>query len=122
MKTNRCTKLDPIYHRFCHIVERCENPKRKDYRYYGAKGVRVSEEWRYNFSMFKEWFCQKFEEFLAQHNGEFYSPSEMAVDRIDSKGPYSPSNCRLLTRSENSRIAQKARWAKIKEAKNANRN
>lgn len=109
-----------IYNRWCHMKERCNNPKRKDYKNYGGKGVMVDPEWDLWYECFESWFNNAYKRYLEEH--DYIHPSNLAIDRINPDGPYSPYNCRLITRSENASIANRARWAKYKEAKNANRN
>lgn len=73
--------------------QRCYNPKDAHYRWYGAKGITICEEWRTGEKgeeAFVEWAVQ---------NG--YMPT-LTIDRIDSNGNYEPSNCRWVSKSENS--------------------
>lgn len=70
---------------------RCNNPKRKDYSYYGGKGIRVCEEWTNSYLLFKDW---------ALSNG--YA-EDLTLDRIQSDKDYSPDNCRWVNRQEQSR-------------------
>lgn len=37
----------PLYNRWWNMLNRCYNPKSSRYHLYGAKGVRVCEEWKY---------------------------------------------------------------------------
>lgn len=64
---------------------RCNKPNCSGYHKYGAKGIRVCEEWNKSFEPFMDW---------ALSNG--YS-DELTLDRINSAGNYEPSNCRWVT-------------------------
>ena len=67
--------------------KRCNCPYRKEYKNYGAKGIRVCEEWD-EYPRFREW---------ATENG--YT-DDLTIDRIDHSKDYSPQNCRWTTRKE----------------------
>ena len=69
------------------MKQRCSNPKAISYKYYGAKGVSVCEEWQI-FTNFCDW---------ALANG--YSEN-LTIDRVDENGHYEPSNCRWATNKE----------------------
>lgn len=79
----------PLYPIWGSMKQRCYNKLHKSYQYYGAKGISVCDEWRYNVKLFIEW-C------LA--NGW---KKELQIDRIDNNKGYSPNNCQFLTPSEN---------------------
>lgn len=72
------------------LKQRCGNPNNKDYRYYGARGVMVCEEWQ-SFRDFEAW---------ALDNG--YQEG-LTIDRIDGNGNYSPNNCQWISQKENCR-------------------
>lgn len=76
---------------FDNIVQRCYNPNNKSYRWYGAKGVGICEEWINNPKSFEEW---------ALHNG--YNDG-LTIDRINENEDYSPNNCRWVSNVENAK-------------------
>lgn len=67
------------------MQSRCFNPKVKEYRYYGARGIIVCDRWR------------DFRNFLADM-GEI--PSGLSIDRINNDGNYEPGNCKWSTAKE----------------------
>ena len=81
------TRLYRIYN---DMKDRCNRVTRKDYKYYGGKGITVCKEWLNSFETFKEW---------AINNG--YT-QELTIDRIDNAKGYCPTNCRWSTRKEQS--------------------
>lgn len=74
---------------------RCSDPARKDYRIYGGRGISVCADWEDSYERFRKW---------ALAAG--YQKS-LTIDRIDPDGNYEPSNCRWITRSDNSRRARR---------------
>lgn len=83
------------------IVKRCENPKCQNYKWYGAKGITVCDEWRLKPESFCTW---------ALANG--YKKG-LHIDRIDNKGNYEPSNCRFVTAWENTKSGRR-KWSNNK--------
>jgi hypothetical protein len=69
------------------MKQRCYNPKRKDYRWYGAVGVTVCQEWRDSFIAFYE------------HVGPKPSPKH-TIDRIDVFRGYEPGNVRWVLQAQ----------------------
>lgn len=81
-------KLRPVWRG---MKARCYNPKALKYRYYGARGIMVCEEWKSSYRAFYEW---------AMNNG--YADG-LTLDRIDVNGNYEPDNCRWVTIAEQNR-------------------
>lgn len=69
------------------MVARCRNEGSTDFKWYGAKGVSVCNEWL-SFDAFRDW---------ALSNG--YAEN-LTLDRVNVYGNYEPSNCRWATVSE----------------------
>lgn len=70
----------PEYKAWLHAKARCENPKDKKYKHYGARGIKMCEEWRNDFAAF------------YAHIG--VRPPGMTLDRIEVNGHYEPGNVR----------------------------
>ena len=83
-----------LYTIWCCMRQRCNNPNRDAYQWYGSKGVTICEEWN-DFEMFKKW---------ALSTG--YT-DDLTIDRIDANKGYNPDNCQWLTRGENTSKANK---------------
>lgn len=79
-----------LYRIYGGIKARCNNPKCAIYYKYGARGVRICEEWSgdYGFINFARWAL-----------GSGYADN-LTIDRIDAKGNYEPGNCRWATYEE----------------------
>jgi hypothetical protein len=78
---------------------RCNNPKRPEWRNYGAKGITVSDEWSF-FSNF------------INDMGPAPSPKH-SLDRIDYLKGYSKENCRWASSSAQSRNTSRNKWYTI---------
>lgn len=80
-----------IYRVWRSMKSRCYTKTQTMYKYYGARGIKVCDEWldeENGFINFYNW---------AMQNG--YSEN-LTIDRIDVNGNYEPSNCRWITMKE----------------------
>lgn len=78
------------------MKQRCCNKNSKAYEHYGARGVRVCDEWM-DFEIFYDWTI---------NNG--YQEG-LTLERIDVNGNYEPSNCTWIPQSEQSNNTRRSR-------------
>lgn len=74
-------KYPKLYAVYLAIIQRCYKPGTSSYDYYGAKGIKVCDEWLNSFNVFSKW---------AFKNG--YNEN-LWIERIDVDGNYTPENC-----------------------------
>jgi len=79
-----------IYRTWGDMLQRCENPSRKNYRNYGFRGIKVCDEW-HKFIPFCDWALAS-----GWQKG-------LQLDRINNNGNYEPGNCHWATPQENNR-------------------
>lgn len=83
IRHNMCAT--PEYRAWCHMKERCNNPTCKNYKHYGARGIKV---------------CKRWDSFINFYNDMGARPSDKhSLDRIDNDSDYTPDNCRWTTRT-----------------------
>lgn len=73
------TRIDNIYKT---MIDRCCNPHNRKYATYGAKGIKVCDEWKNDKLAFFEWaFSHGYRD-------------DLTIDRLDGDKGYAPDNCR----------------------------
>lgn len=78
-----------IYSSWHCMKQRCQNPKKAEYRFYGGRGITICDEWQ-TFEEFRDW---------ALANG--YQKG-LTIERINVNGNYEPSNCTWIPKSQQS--------------------
>lgn len=91
-------KLKYIFHG---IKRRCYVSSDKSYHWYGAKGIKICDEWLSNPKSFEDW---------ALSNG--YQDG-LTIDRIDSNKDYCPENCRWVTLEDNSKYKSSTSYINV---------
>lgn len=107
----------PLYKVWISMRARCYNPTDQSYYNYGARGVRVCDEWNNNYQSYYDW---------CMANG--WKPGlQVDKDAIPKKLGipallYSPEMCSILTRTENNQAnsTTKLDMAKASEIRKSN--
>lgn len=81
---NTKIKINRIKSIYLKMLDRCNNILAKDYKWYGAKGITVCDEWKNDYFAFEKWSLE---------NGY---QDNLSIDRINSDGNYEPNNCRWV--------------------------
>lgn len=76
----------PLYMIWVDMIRRCYHKDRNAYKFYGAKGISVCDEWL------------DISNFVKDMEDSYHK--NMTIDRINPKGNYCKENCRWLSKSE----------------------
>ncbi len=90
-------KISPEYRIYQGAKERCNNPRARNYKTWGGRGI--------------QFLFQSFEEFL-NHVGR-RPTKDHSLDRIDNNGHYAPNNVRWATTKEQAQNRDTTRWITI---------
>jgi hypothetical protein len=82
---------------FRHMMGRCYTQSNLDYHNYGARGIKVCDEWKNDRNKFCEW---------ALNNGY---QDNLSIERIDSKKGYGPENCKWANAEEQARNTRRVK-------------
>lgn len=97
-KTKHNLRNSKIYETWSNIKKRCYNARSTRYKWYGAKNIKMCDEWKNDFKTFYDWSI----------NNGYKEP--LTIDRIDVNGNYEPNNCRWVD------------WKQQQQNKNSNIN
>ncbi len=73
------------------MIRRCYDPSKHGYKNYGGRGIRVCDEWRFDYISFSDYVNRA----IGMKPGPEYS-----LDRTDNNGDYCPGNLQWATRKQ----------------------
>lgn len=94
---------NPLYNSWHDMKRRCLNPNRKDFMWYGGRGIEVCDKWL------------KFAGFAEDMLGTYFTGA--TIDRIDNNKGYCKENCQWSTKSkqQQNRSNNSGHWKHKKE-------
>lgn len=95
----------PLYSTWLNIKDRCFNPNNDHYKNYGARGIVMCDEWRYDFKKFYDW---------AIANGY---KKHLSIERINVNDGYNPENCKWIPLAEQAKNKTNSIWIHDGETK-----
>lgn len=81
-----------LYRVWSSMKHRCYSATCKEFPLYGARGIRVCDEWRDDFQAFHDWA-------ISSGYDDSAPRGKCTIDRIDNDGNYEPANCRIVDMS-----------------------
>lgn len=89
-KNGHCERL---YNVWKGMKNRCNRKNGDSYKYYGARGITVCDEWINDYAEFRRWALENGYDENAPHG-------KCTIDRINNNGNYEPNNCRFVSMKE----------------------
>lgn len=86
-------KPTKTYNTWDAIIHRCYYPSQSSYKHYGARGIKMCDEWKNDYFAFYDYVSSL---------DRFGEPG-MTLDRIDNEKGYEPGNVRWATRAQQNR-------------------
>lgn len=83
------------------MISRCHKRGHPLFKNYGARGIKVCDEWRFNLDAFRT--------YVREHLG-LRPSSRHSIDRIDNDGNYEPGNVRWATYEEQNRNRRRTHY------------
>lgn len=84
-----------MYTIWLNMKDRCSNKNTPSYKNYGARGIKIFDDWLNDFQAFYDW---------SMNNGY---QEDLTLDRINVDGDYTPSNCRWATAKQQANNTRK---------------
>jgi hypothetical protein len=85
-----------LYGVWCAMRRRCYLKTTKDYKNYGARGIKVCDQWNEGYQSFKDWALQ------------FGYVEGLTLERNDVNGDYTPDNCAWITKAEQAKNTRRS--------------
>lgn len=84
-------QITRLYRIWNNIKARCYNKNNHHYKYYGKRSIKICDQWKNNYIMFKEW--------ALSHGYR----DNLIIERKDNDSDYKPLNCKWATYKEQAR-------------------
>lgn len=94
---------DSIYHTYTNIISKCYNKNNPKYKYYGERGIVMSDEFKDNPKIFIKYI-------ISLPNYDKRLELNLTLDRIENNGIYERGNLRWATTSE--QMKNRRKWSK----------
>jgi hypothetical protein len=97
----------PLHKTWWAMMDRCENPKNKSFKDYGARGISVCTRWKFGADGLTGFEC-----FLADMGPR---PDGFTIERVMGHLNYEPGNCVWIAKGDQSKNRRTVRLVRINE-------